>query len=152
PYTSPFRSGGAVADDVAGDDVLLGREARGPRGTHDDVAAGQPLADVVVRVALEPQRDAGGEEGAERLPRRAREGDVDRLRCEARFAVALGDLVAEHRADGALRVADRQLDDDRLAVVERRLREPDELPVEVLLELVILTPAVAARRILGELG
>ena len=45
--------GRAVADDVAGDDVLLGRRAREPAaGPHDDAAAGQALADVVVGVAL----------------------------------------------------------------------------------------------------
>ena len=42
----------------------------------------------------------------------------------------LGDLVAEHRADGAVDVADRQVDLDRLAVVDRRLGEADQLLVE----------------------
>ena len=43
----------AVERDVADDDVLLGDERRLPRRIDDDLAARQPLADVVVRVALE---------------------------------------------------------------------------------------------------
>ena len=48
----------AVADDVAGDDVLLGRERRGAVRADDDAAAGEALADVVVGVAVQAQRDA----------------------------------------------------------------------------------------------
>ena len=51
-------AGGAVDDHVAGDDVLLGGERAPAVGAHDDAPAGEPLADVVVGVALEPQRDA----------------------------------------------------------------------------------------------
>ena len=89
---------------------------------HDDAAAGQALADVVVRVALEPQRDAAREERAEGLAGRADEGEVDRVVGQAVAAVALGDLVAEHRADGAVDVADRQLRADRLGVARARRR------------------------------
>src|SRR5690606_39656636 len=38
--------GGAVGDDVAGDDVLTGREHRGPLRAHDDPPAREALADV----------------------------------------------------------------------------------------------------------
>jgi hypothetical protein len=61
-------AGRAVADDVAGDDVLLAARRWPPRRATDDAAAGQALADVVVGVALEPQRDAAGQEGAEDWP------------------------------------------------------------------------------------
>ena len=55
--TSP--AGRAVEDHVAGDDVLLGDERRRRGGgSSDERAARQALADVVVRVAFEPQRDA----------------------------------------------------------------------------------------------
>ena len=87
---------------------VLGGERRGPVGPHDDPAAGQALADVVVGVAEQPQRDAARQERAERLPGRAGERDVDGVVGQAVAAVALGDLAAEHRADGAVDVADRQ--------------------------------------------
>ena len=53
-------AGRAVEDDVAGDDVLLGDEVgvRRRRRAHDEPAARQALAEVVVGVAVEPQRDA----------------------------------------------------------------------------------------------
>ena len=55
-------AGRAVEDHVAGDDVVL-RDERGVVGrSNDDPTAREALADVVVRVADEPQRD----------PRRAR--------------------------------------------------------------------------------
>ena len=60
---------------------------------------------------------------------------------QAVLAVAHGDLVAEHRADGTLGVADRQGDVDERPVVERVGTQPDELVVEVLVELVLLRRA-----------
>ena len=48
-------------------------------GAHDDAAAGQALAEVVVGVALEPQRDAVGDERAEALPGRTAEVHLDRV-------------------------------------------------------------------------
>ena len=60
-------AGGAVADHVAGDHVALGREHVGAVRPDDDAAAGEPLADVVVGVAEQAQRDAGRQERAERL-------------------------------------------------------------------------------------
>ena len=61
-------------------------------------------------------------ERAERLPGRAGEGHVDRVVGQPVAGVALGDLVAEHRADGAVDVADRQLEPHRLAVAAARPR------------------------------
>ena len=55
-----------------------------PRGRpHDDPAAGEALADVVVGVALEPQGDAGRQERAEALPGRPGERVVDGAVVEA---------------------------------------------------------------------
>ena len=79
-------AGGAVEDDVAGDDVLLGHERRGGVGrrAQDEPAAREALADVVVGVALEAQGDAAGQEGAEALAGRAGEGDGDGVVGQAR--------------------------------------------------------------------
>ena len=46
-------AGRAVEADVADDHVLVGRERRLPRRIHDQLAARQPLAPEVVRIALE---------------------------------------------------------------------------------------------------
>ncbi len=82
--------GGAVADDVAGDDLLVRRERRGPVGPDDHPAAGQPLADVVVGVALQAQRDPAPAGTRRTTARPSREGQVDRVVGQARAAVACG--------------------------------------------------------------
>ena len=62
----------AVERDVADDDVLFGDERRGARRTHDDAAARESLADEVVGLALERQRDPARKKRAEALARRRR--------------------------------------------------------------------------------
>src|SRR5262249_3904100 len=61
----------AVQHGVTDDDVLLRGELRRFGRPHGERAAGEALADVVVRVAVERELDPGGEPGAERLPGRA---------------------------------------------------------------------------------
>ena len=64
----------AVEHGVADDDVL-GRIARRLRRlAHDHAAAGQALADIVVGVADQFERDAAREERAEAAARRCRAG------------------------------------------------------------------------------
>ena len=53
-----FAAGRAVERDVADDDVVFGDEARFGGRIDDHPAAGEALADVVVRVAFEFERDA----------------------------------------------------------------------------------------------
>ena len=101
-------AGGAVQAHVADDDVFLRDERGGPRRVDDEPAAAEALADVVVGVAFELQRDALGEEGAEALAGRAGELEVDRVVGQQVDAVPLGDLVAEDGADGAVGVDDRR--------------------------------------------
>ena len=65
-------AGRAVEGHVADDHVLLGHE-RASRWREDhDLAAGEALADVVVRVALQDEGDPRRDEGPEALPGRAR--------------------------------------------------------------------------------
>ena len=85
------------------------------------------------------------EEGAEALARRAGEAHVDCAVGQAFMAVALGDLPGEHRADGAVDVADRHLDRHLLAALERGLRELDQAVVERLLQAVRLAFSPIAR-------
>ena len=81
-------AGGAVEDDVAGDHVLGRVEARAVGRADREDAAGEALADVVVRLALELERDPRREPGAEALAGRAAQADVDRVARQAGVAVA----------------------------------------------------------------
>ena len=53
-----FAGCGAVEHNVADQDVFFRQERRRPRRIHDQFAAGKPLADVIVGIAFERQRDA----------------------------------------------------------------------------------------------
>ena len=88
-----------VADEEGIPGVVLG-------GDDDDPPAAHPLADVVVRLADEPEVDALREEGPEALARLAGEVDVD-LAGGRRRAVHVGDGPAEagpHRPVGVVDV------------------------------------------------
>src|SRR3546814_14022682 len=78
---------GPVADRVPGDHLLRGIERRGAVGAYDDPPAREALADVVVGVALEAQRDPLRHDGTEGLACGAREQD--------RTSVAEGKGVAD---------------------------------------------------------
>ena len=123
-------------------------------GPDDEPPAGQALADVVVGVALEPQRDAARQERAERLPGRAGEGQVDGAVGQARAAVRAGHLRAEHRADGAVDVADGSVGTHRLAVgrARRRTAAISSLSSAFVEPVVLRRDRAAPRRAVGQLG
>ena len=85
-------------------------------------------------------------------PAEPAEADVDRAVGQAVAALAPGDLVAEHRADGAVDVADRQLELHRLPVARGGRLQRDELQVERAVEAVVLRPAVEQRLAVGVVG
>ena len=91
-------------------------------------------------------------EGAEALARRAPQVDVDGAVGQAPAAAAPGHLGAEHRADGAIDVADGALDVHRLAPGQRRRRRLDERHVEGPLEAVVLRHRVVQRLAVAVLG
>ena len=97
----------AVEHGVADDDRLLRHEAGVGGRAHDDAAAREALADIVVGVAFELEGHAVREPGAEALPGGAGELHVDGAVGQPLVAVALGDLAREHGAGGAVGVADR---------------------------------------------
>ena len=105
---------GAVQHRVADDDALLGLDADMAFGRTMMLAARQALADVVVALADEIERDAARGPGAEALPGGAGQRQPDGVLGQAGVAVALGDLARQHGAGGAIDVADRQLGLDRL--------------------------------------
>src|SRR5262245_741259 len=111
-----FAAGRAVEGDVADDDVLLGDERALLRREDDERAAREPLAPVVVGVALEREGDTPRYEGAEALPGRAGEVDADRVVGEPLAAPLLRDARAEHGAHGPVDVTDRQPPRHRLLV------------------------------------
>src|SRR5690606_16993230 len=87
-----FALGCAVEHRISGDDRIVRiRRAVGAR-LYDDAPTRQALADIVVGVTLERQRDAACEEGAEGLAGGALEVDLDRVWLQSLVAVALGDL------------------------------------------------------------
>ena len=134
-----------VEDRVPDEDVLLGDEARLARGVDRDPPAGEALADVVVRVPLELEAHAAGEERPEALPARAPRPDVDGVVGKAGVAVAPGHLAREHRAHRAVEVPHLRLDPHRRAPVEGGAGLPDELVVEGAFEPVVLRFAVVDR-------
>ena len=98
------------------------------RGVVDDeLAAGKSLADVIVGLAFERERHALGEKRAETLPRAAGELNADRVVGQARGTVTPRDFAAQHRADRAVNVANRNAQRNRRAILERLVRHFDQL-------------------------
>src|SRR4029079_8244884 len=89
-------------------------------------------------MAVELEGDATREPGAETLPGRAGEADVDRVVGQAFMAEALRGLARKHAAAGAVGVANDGLQPHRRAAIECGLRLGDQLAVEDVLDLVIL--------------
>ena len=144
--------GRAVQDGVADDHVLLGAVRRAV-GRHDrQRPAGQALAGVVVGVAVQGELDARRQPAAERLPRRAAELDLDRARRQPLGAALAGDVAGEDAADAAVDVADRVLERDRRAVADRVDGLLDELPVQRVVEHLLLRAHAVQRRALGQVG
>ena len=109
------------------------------RRPHGDKSARQALAEIVVGVAFEIERDARREPCAEALPGRTLEMDLNRVGRQAVLAVAPRDFGGEHRADGAIDVANRQMHFDRLAYVRaHRSHSSISWLIERLLEPVVL--------------
>src|SRR5207245_11284276 len=70
-------AGRPVESDVADHHVLLGQEGRLARRVDDDLSAREALADVIVGVALERQRQPARNERAEARARAALEAQLD---------------------------------------------------------------------------
>jgi len=134
---------GAVEHRVADHHALIRLVGGAFRRAHDDAAAGQALADIVVGVADKIERHAARQEGAEGLAGGAGQADGDRVVGEAFMVVATGHLAGEHRAGGAVDVADRRFDGDGLAVLQGGLRLGDQLAVEDVVDRMLLRPRVA---------
>src|SRR5437867_740904 len=135
----------AVEHGVADDDRFLRLEAAVGRRANDEAAAREALADIVVGVAFELEGYAAREPGAEALSGRTGQTDMDGVVGQPFVAIALRDLAREHRACGAVGVADRARDLHLLAALERTLRLRDQLAIENLMDLVVLRLAIVDR-------
>jgi hypothetical protein len=105
-----FALGRAVEDGIADDDVVRRLATETGTRTDDDPPTRQALADVVVGFANQVQGHAARQKGAEGLPGGAGEMDVDGAVRQSGVPVALGHPAGEHRPDGAVDVAHRQVD------------------------------------------
>src|SRR5665809_15736 len=88
------------------------------------------------------------EPGAEALSSRACEAHPDRVLGQTRMGVARGDLAGQHGAGGAVDILDRQIELDRLLVLDGLAAKRDELLVEDFLKTVILPLGIVD----GDLG
>ncbi len=111
---------------------------------EDGLAAGEALAEVVVRLALELDGEPAGGEGHEGLPGRARRLEVDRVLGKALLAGAARDLVAELGAHRPVDVADRDVAPHPLAPLEGGRGQAQEIDVERLAR--ARAPAARSRR------
>src|SRR5439155_5999716 len=112
---------------------VLVRAARGRRlaeRSDHDLAAREPLADVVVRFPLELEVHPREGERAEALTRTPPEPETDRSRWQADVAVPLGDPPGDARAHREVVVADVVHAGERAAGVEPRRERLEYLVVE----------------------
>ena len=130
PGGEQFARRGAVEDGVADDRVLVRRQRAGGRGADDDLAAGKPLADIVVGVAEHLQLQPPHRPGAERLAGRAAQPRGNVAGLQFGHAEAARDHRRQPGADGPLRVADVVGELHLLAVGEQRARVLDHLRVQ----------------------
>ena len=139
--------GGAVEHGIADDDVL-GAVATEIVGTaNDHAAARQSFADIVIGLADQIEGDAAGQEGRKALAGRTVELRMDGVVGQTGMGIAACDLAREHRAHGAVDVADRQDEADRLALFERLGRLLDQLVIERPIKTVVLRADRIARHI-----
>ena len=131
-------AGGAIEGDVADDDVLLGYEGALPGWVDDQPATGQPLADVIVAVAFEFERDSLRQKRSETLSGRAVQLDVDGVVGERGFAPGLDHLVAENRSHRAVGIDDGQIQAHAPAVANRVLGQFHQPLVQCPFKAVIL--------------
>ena len=134
-------TGGTEQDHVAADDVVFGEESLRCAfgGTQHDPATGQTLADIVVGVAVHPQRDTARQERTEAIAGRAVEGDVDGAVRQAFAAIGFRHLMAQHGSDRAVGIGDLHRELHRRTRIQGLPASDDQLLIQSLVQTVILT-------------
>src|SRR6185503_304729 len=87
-----------VQNRVADEDRLVGNELRRAWMTHNQASAGKSLADIIVRLSLELERETTSGESAEALAGRAGEADRERAIGQPGVAIAAGNLAGQRGA------------------------------------------------------
>ena len=131
--------GGAVKHHIAHQHIVLGGKTAGGRRVDDDLAAGQPLAHIVVGVPFHFEGDPRRQPRAEALPRRAVQFYPDAV---LRQQPAFGDLghpMGEHGAHHPVGVVHLPFYPHLLAAAETRRRQFNQLLIQRLLQPVFLT-------------
>ena len=100
--------------------------------------AGEALAQVVVGVPFQGQRDSLGKEGAKTLPRRAPEVQADGVIGQPVGTIAPRDFAAQHRGHRPVHIADGKVKLDRCAPLDGLPRPVDQAVIEGLVQAVIL--------------
>ena len=113
---------------------------------HNHAATRQALADIVVGIASEFERDAMREEGTKALPGNAGEGDLNGVFGQACMTIFLGHLTRKHRADGAVEALDLAFDADSLAFFECRCGGSNQVAVKRLVEAMVLSFGLVQRQ------
>src|SRR5688572_3905464 len=139
----------AVSDHIAGDDVVCGDESSRTRRPHHNAATREPFSQVVVSIAFQAQRDAGGQECPEALSSRAFEGDVDRAIRKTLTSGGFGHLVTQDRSHRPIDVTDRYGGTYRLTGLQRGTADPDQLLVQRLRYSMIMNCDVVQHRAFG---
>src|SRR5262249_57157113 len=86
----------------------------------------EPLADVVIGVALQSQRHAARHERAKALARGAVEVQLDRVLRQSFGSMLPRNLAADDRADDSIDIADAQRALDLFTALDRRLTNRQE--------------------------
>ena len=112
-----FATGRSVQTGVA-ENHLIARVGSGISGHQGDPAAVHALADVIIRLTLEPNIHPLHQEGTEALPGSATEGQIE-LSVETTVAMALGDFTSQSGADTAVGVDDLHTAAERAMALHR---------------------------------
>ncbi len=144
-----FPAGRAIETNVADQNVFFRHEPGIARRINNQRAAGEPFSHIVVGFAFERERYTLRQERAKALPRAAVELNADGVIRQARGAMAPRDLPAEHSADGAMHVSNRQAERHGREILDGLAGLFDQFAVEGIVQAVVLrlraTPSHVAR-------
>ncbi len=142
-------SGRAVKHGIPDNDVFFRSEVRILRRINNDLSSGESFARVIVRVSFKRQRDSGREKGAKALTGGSGESEAHPIFRQPFGPVAPRHFAAQHGADRAMYVPDRQRDIDGCAGFKRRAGMADQRVIQRLIEAVILRRQAAAAHASG---
>jgi len=141
----------AVQHGVADDESTL-RNDFGLCRRRTTIRRRKGLADIIVGVAFRARNSHRGRECAKALAGGAFELRHDGVGRQAVVAVTLGNFARQHGADGAVGIPDRQRDAYRRAALQRALRLRDQLAVDDVVDLVILSFGIVCRHARRHVG